>query len=121
MSETLRVELEPLGVRVVTVMCGSVNTPMFTKPSGRMNLLVTSHYYNVQETAYKERMDHLGKAMNVEVLADKLVKEILGGAKGAIWHGALASLVRIMTWVLPTWYVDRLVNAERGLKLVKRE
>lgn len=120
MSETLRVELEPLGVRVVTIMCGSVNTPMFTKPGGRMNLPETSFYYNTQDTAFKERMEHQGKAMRVEVLAEKLVKDILGGANGAIWHGALASLVRIMTWVLPTWYVDKLVNAERGIEHVKR-
>jgi 1-acylglycerone phosphate reductase len=65
-------------------------------------------------------MDHQSKAMKVDVLADKLVRDILGGAKGMIWHGALASLVRYMTWALPTWIVDRLVNAERGLGHVKR-
>ncbi|KAJ4287148.1 hypothetical protein N0V90_012546 [Kalmusia sp. IMI 367209] len=119
-SETLRLELEPLGVRVVTVMCGSADTPMFGKPSGRMKLSETSHYYNVQETAYKERLDHQSKAMKVHVLADKLVKDILGGAKGKIWHGAFAPLVRFITWAFPTWLVDRMVNAERGLGHVKR-
>jgi 1-acylglycerone phosphate reductase len=118
-SETLRVELEPLGVRVVTVMCGSADTPMFGKPGGKMNLPETSYYYNVQDAAYKERMDHQKTAMNVEVLADKLVKDIIGGTSGVIWHGALASLVRFMTWAFPTWYVDKLVNGERGVKLVQ--
>lgn len=112
--------MEPLGVRVVTIMCGSANTPMFSKPGGRMKLSETSHYYNVQDTAYEERMEHQGKAMKVDVLADKLVKDILGGAKGAIWHGALASLTRFMTWACPTWLVDKMVNGERGLDLVRR-
>jgi len=120
MSETLRLELEPLGVRVVTVMCGSADTPMFGKPGGKMELPETSHYYNVQDAAYKERMDHQSKATKVEVLADKLVKDILSGAKGLIWHGAFASLVRFITWAFPTSYVDKLVNAERGLGQVKR-
>jgi 1-acylglycerone phosphate reductase len=112
--------MEPLGVRVVTVMCGSADTPMFTKPSGKLNLPETSYYYNVQTAAYKERMDHRSKAMKVDVLAEKLVKEILGGAKGLVWRGALASLVRFITWALPGWLVDRLVNGERGVNLVKR-
>ncbi|KAK9371401.1 NAD(P)-binding protein [Lipomyces kononenkoae] len=119
-SETLRLELEPLGVRVVTVMCGSADTPMFSKPGGQMKLPETSYYYNVQDAAYKERMDHRAKAMKVEVLADKLVKDILGGAKGQIWHGAFAPLVRLATWAFPTWYVDKFVNTQRGLEQVKR-
>ncbi|EXJ73923.1 uncharacterized protein A1O5_02217 [Cladophialophora psammophila CBS 110553] len=120
MSEILRLELEPLGVRVVTAMCGSANTPIFDKPGGQMKLPETSYYYNVQDAATKERMDHKGKAMKVEVLADKLVKEILGGAKGPVWHGAFAPLVRFATWAFPRWYLDKLVNAERGLDQVKR-
>ncbi|TKA62834.1 hypothetical protein B0A55_09161 [Friedmanniomyces simplex] len=119
-SETLRLELEPLGVRVVTVMSGSADTPMFGKPGGQLRLPKTSYYYNAQDAANQERMDHQSKATKVEVLAEKLVEEVLGGAKGQIWHGAFASLVRFMTWAFPTWYVDRLVNAERGLGQVKR-
>jgi 1-acylglycerone phosphate reductase len=65
-------------------------------------------------------MDHQSKATKVEVLADKLVKDILGGAKGPIWHASFAQLVRIMTWAFPTRYVDKLVNAERGLEYVTR-
>lgn len=93
---------------------------MFGKPSGRMSLPETSHYYNVQDTAYKERMEHQEKAMKVEVLANKLVKDILGEARGQIWHGALSGLVQPMTFAFLTWYVDKLVNAERGLGQVKR-
>lgn len=120
MSEILRLELEPLGVRVVTVMCGSTDTPMFDKPEGRMSVPETSHYHPAQEKAYKERMEHRKQAMNVEVLANKLVKDILGGARGIIWQGALASTVRFMTWAFPTWLVDKLVNSARGLDQVKR-
>ncbi|KAI1616476.1 hypothetical protein EDD37DRAFT_618259 [Exophiala viscosa] len=120
MSEILRLELEPLGVRVVTMMTGSADTPMFGKPGGRMRLPETSYYHGVEDAAYKERMNHQRQAMKVEVLAEKLVKDILGGTRGMIWYGALASTVRIMTWAFPTWVVDRLVNGERGLKGVNR-
>jgi 1-acylglycerone phosphate reductase len=115
-SKTLRLELEPLGVRVVTVMCGSADTPMFGKPSGQMRLPGTSHYYNVQDAVYKERMDHQGKSMKVQVLADKLVRDILGGARGTIWHGTFAPLVRFATWAFPMWLVDRLSTPNEQVK-----
>lgn len=118
-SETLKFELEPLGVRVVTIMCGSADTPMFAKPGGQMKLPKTSYYYNAQDTAYKERMDHQRQAMKVEVLAEKLVRDIVGGARGQIWHGAFAPLVRWANWLSLLWYVDKTVNAERGLGKVK--
>lgn len=120
MSEIPKLELEPLGVRVVTVMCGSADTPMFGKPGGRMRLPETSYYDGVQDAAHRERMEHRGKAVKVQVLADKLVGDILGGARGPVWHGALASITRFSTWAFPTWYVDKLVNGERGLDMVKR-
>lgn len=44
MSETLRVEMKPLGVRVVTVMCGSANTPIFNKANGQLQLPDNSYY-----------------------------------------------------------------------------
>nr|POF14034.1 short-chain dehydrogenase cctt [Quercus suber] len=120
LSETLRHELAPLGVRVVTVMCGSVDTPMFDKPGGQLRLPETSYYYHVQDAANKERSDHQGKAMKVEALADKLVNVILEGTKGLVWYGALASIVRLVTWANMTWFVDRMVNAERGVSKVQR-
>ncbi|GLI74795.1 hypothetical protein PoHVEF18_003043 [Penicillium ochrochloron] len=79
MSDTLRVELEPLGVRVVTSICGSADTPMFGKPGGPMELPESSYYHGVEEEAWKERMDHQRQATDVEVLAGKLVKEIIAG------------------------------------------
>ena len=86
-----------------------------------MRLPESSYYYNVQSAAYKERMDHQAKATKVEVQAEKLVKDILSGARGPIWHGAFASLVRFASiWAFPLDYVNKMVNNERGLDQVKR-
>ena len=120
MSETLRVELEPLGVRVITSVCGSANTPMFAKPGGPMHLPEKSYYHGVQDAAWKERMDHQRQATNVDVLAKKLVKDVVGGTRGVVWHGAFAPLVRWACWLNVAWVVDRLINSARGLSLVKR-
>ena len=118
MSETLRIELQPLGVRVVTSICGSVDTPMFGKPGDPMVLPSTSYYHGVEEAAWKERMDHQRQATNVDVLAGKLVNVIVGGASGVVWHGAFAPSVRWASWLNLTWVLDRMINSARGLGLV---
>ena len=120
MSETLRIELEPLGVRVITSICGSVDTPMFGKPGGPMSLPESSFYHGIEDAAWKERMNHQKQATNVDVLAERLVKDILGGAKGAVWRGAFASLVRWASWLNIAGWMDGLVNSSRGVKQVKR-
>ncbi len=120
MSEVMRLELEPLGVRVVTALLGSVDTPIFGKPGGKMNLPKTSYYYGIQEHAYKQRMAHQGESMKVEPFAKELVKQILSRTKGPIWHGTFAALVRFVTWACPQWYVDKAANSDRGVELVKR-
>ena len=119
MSETLRIELEPLGVRVITSICGSADTPMFNKPGHPMELPETSCYHGVQGAAFKERMDHQREAMNVDVLAGKLVGDVVGGAKGVVWHGAYAPSVRWASWLNLGWLLDRLINSARGLSQVR--
>lgn len=113
-------ELEPLGVRVITSICGSVDTPMFGKPGGPMELPESSHYHGVQDAAWKERMDHQRQATNVDVLAKKLVKDIVNGASGVVWHGAFAPSVGWASSLNITWLLDRLINSSRGLNQVKR-
>ncbi|KXX82829.1 NADPH-dependent 1-acyldihydroxyacetone phosphate reductase [Madurella mycetomatis] len=120
MSEVMRLELAPLGVRVVTVMVGSVNTPLFNRPGGRMKLREDSYYYGVSEHAYKQRMVHQGESMPVEPFAQQLVDKILGAGRGPIWYGTFATLVRFATWLFPQWYIDWSCNRDRGVELIKR-
>ncbi|USP82232.1 hypothetical protein yc1106_09506 [Curvularia clavata] len=119
-AEILRIELEPLGVRVVTSICGSVNTPMFTKPGGPMQLPETSYYRGVQDKAWQERMDHQRQATDVDVLAEKLVRDIVRGAKGVVWHGAFAPSVKWAGWLNILWVLNIMINSARGLGQIKR-
>lgn len=118
-SETMQIELEPLGVRVITGMTGSVDTPMFLKPAGKMEISETSYYHGIQEIAYEERMEHRKSAMEVGVLAEKLVAAIVNEKKGLVWEGALARMVRWMIWLIPGT-LNNMVNKARGVPQVKR-
>ncbi|KAK0734759.1 hypothetical protein B0T26DRAFT_809063 [Lasiosphaeria miniovina] len=104
MAWTGDAELAPLGVRVVTVMVGSVATPMFTRPGGRMQLPEASHYRGFEEYAHRMRLLHLDASMPVAP----------GTIRGPIWLGTYALLVRFATWAMPQWWVDQTANNDRA-------
>ncbi|KAG6358442.1 hypothetical protein INS49_014326 [Diaporthe citri] len=93
MSDTLRIEMGPLGVRVVTVMVGSASTTIFDKPGGQLHLPETSYYRypGIEEMANKQRAEHKNSCMSVDQLAPKLVKGILTGTKDPLWAGTFAT------------------------------
>ena len=82
--ETMRVELESRGVRVLTSICGFTDRPMFGKSGGPVDLPKDSYHHYIENAAWKKRMAHYQQAVNVEVLAIKLVRRIVGGARGII-------------------------------------
>lgn len=121
MSDTLRIEMEPLGVRVVTVMVGSASTTIFDKPGGQLQLPETSFYRypGIEEMANKQRAEHKNSCMSVDELAPKLVRGILTGTKDPLWAGTFATAVRWGTWAYPRWFMDWSCNVGRGLEKVK--
>lgn len=120
-SETLRIEMAPLGVRVVTVMVGSASTAIFDKPDGQLHLPGASlyKYPGLEEKAGKQRAEHKTSCMSVDELAPKLVTGILSGTPNHVWAGTFATLVRWNTWAYPRWFIDWSCNIGRGLELVK--
>src|SRR6266702_2896824 len=90
-SDTLRMELAPMGVRVVTVMTGMVktnwynNVPSFTLSPDSLYLPVVKHI-----EAGATGVDNAKNGTPVDVYAESVVKHLLGGANGRIWHGAMS-------------------------------
>lgn len=102
-SETLRLELAPLGVRVVSVITGAVDTNIMRNSS--MPMLPPSSRYLA---AKKQIIDlAMGAAedgvqrMATEAFAEKVVGDVLGGANGKIWRGEYASTVRVSSVLMP--------------------
>lgn len=114
-SESLRIELQPLGVRVLTVMLGQVstqmyaNTPAFHLPEG-------SPYDKIAGTIAIQNRGELNLNNEpAEVVARNLVKDILGGRSGRIWRGGLAGTVCLTLWLLPTRLFEWIVHLKRGV------
>lgn len=114
-SESLRIELEPLGVRVLTVMLGQVgtqiyaNSPVFRLPEG-------SPYEKIAETIARQSRGELNLNNEpAEVTARNLVRDTIGGRRGQIWRGGMAGTVYLTLWLLPTRLFEWILHLKRGV------
>lgn len=122
LSEVLRVELEPLGVRVVTPIIGAVETHIFDNSHIGPFQMPSGSYYEpirpiLQEIREGKKQPEL---TNVDVLARQLVGDILGGARGPVWRGATSTICRWLSNWLPNWLLDSLNNGARGISELQR-
>jgi len=95
-SETLRLELEPLNIKVVTVVTGQVGTNLPT-PSK----LEDSSIYKPLEPALRDRAKtHKEKSMSPETYATAVVKHVTASSPSPwFWKGTNSTV----TWVVSTF------------------
>ncbi|KAK3327467.1 putative short-chain dehydrogenase/reductase [Cercophora scortea] len=118
-SESLRLELAPLGVRVLTAMVGAVHTPIHDK-AGALNLPETSYYQAAQKVIADQRAGVLKtNSQAVDVTARSLVRDVESGRVGKVWRGGLASTVRYSVRLLPRGILERAANRVKGLEIVR--
>lgn len=115
MSETLRLELEPLGVQVLTIMLGQVktqiytNTPVFYLPEG-------SPYEKIASAIARQDSGEMNlNNESAEVTARNLARDVMSGRSGKIWRGGLAGTVALALWLLPTRLFEWVVHLNRGV------
>ncbi|KAL6229491.1 hypothetical protein BDW75DRAFT_97547 [Aspergillus navahoensis] len=99
-SDTLRVELEPLGIKVVTLFMGEVSTRLMSPDD--ISFGSESIYSVVSEKVKERSRNHAKNSMAPEEFAAEVVKEILikspGYGKGEyLWKGTNAWLI---------WFLD---------------
>ncbi|KAF2993113.1 hypothetical protein E8E14_000048 [Neopestalotiopsis sp. 37M] len=115
-SETWRLELEPLGVRVVTVVAGTVAT-RFHGNTNEIKLAEDSYYLPVKEILDKKQRGKPGsQKMSAEEFATAVVSDILAGKSGKIWRGSESTKAWIAKSILPTWILDNFMRgSESGI------
>src|SRR5579871_2131101 len=104
-SDTLRLELQPLGVKVVTVMVGMVRS-RFHDNLPPVVLPENSFYKPVENwilATTKVEEDMAKYQMPVDQFAKELVGDILAGKTGNIYKGGMSSTLRLMNWLMPAW------------------
>jgi 1-acylglycerone phosphate reductase len=97
----MRMELAPFGVKVVTVIAGSVKTNLRANTT-KERLPSTSLYLPAQDAIEKHGagQDSINRG-SPEGFAQDVVKDILKGACTKIWRGNNSTLVHYLPLVLP--------------------
>ncbi|KAI9661828.1 MAG: putative secondary metabolism biosynthetic enzyme [Bathelium mastoideum] len=120
-SETLKMELAPLGVRVVTAMVGAMETKL--SDNREVSLPPGSYYKSIEGTIKKQSRGEMQVSLNeaADVTARNLVKDTLSGRRGQIWRGGEAGRASVLSWLVPTALRERILNTERGIYQLKYE
>ncbi|MCJ1250991.1 hypothetical protein MMC30_008222 [Trapelia coarctata] len=120
-SETLRLELTPFGVHVVTVMVGSVGNTNFHANSPEYRLPPSSIYQPIERFIADTDSGKLQPPdTELDAFAADLVRDILKGRKGQVWLGNLARMTKwVSTWV-PWGMFDGMVAKGRGIDVLMK-
>ncbi|KAH8882251.1 putative hydroxybutyrate dehydrogenase [Thozetella sp. PMI_491] len=95
LDSAMRVELAPLGVKVLTIMAGAVKTSLMKK-SPEMKLPPASRYLPIEKDL-SDRAAGTGddfSLMQPGVFAQQVVHDVLKGATGKIWRGSYSTTTR---------------------------
>ena len=111
-SETLRLEMAPLGVKVATIVTGAVETNIMAN-GPEVKLPDDSLYLAVEENIVaRGKGADVKSKMKSKDFADRVVSDILGGANGKVWRGEMASTVKYATAYLPSFMMVSLFVLE---------
>ncbi|KAI1426940.1 putative short-chain dehydrogenases/reductase [Xylaria sp. FL1777] len=116
-SETLRLEMAPLGVRVVTVILGGVETTG-NDPTlkGQLELPAKSYYQKIRDVINRHyRGEIFTKKQNVDIAANNVVNDVLKGGSIFIRRGEASTISWISTTFLPHGLFTSMINGDAGL------
>ncbi|KAA8642963.1 hypothetical protein EYZ11_001086 [Aspergillus tanneri] len=119
-GETLRLEMTPLGVKVMTVMAGAIGTNIFANysppplPENSLFKAASKEIHLVESRGVVEN------CTPVSLFAKGVVDDVLGGSSGLTWRGKLASITWAATSFLPAWIMDLLIISSSGLRRISR-
>ncbi|KAG2420158.1 hypothetical protein HFD88_004958 [Aspergillus terreus] len=117
-SDTLRIELQPLGIKVVTLFMGEVSTKLMSPDT--ISFQTGSLYSDVLEHTKERSRNHAKNSMSPETFAREVVDQILIRSPGLgrgeyLWKGTNAWVVWFLNAVGWRKIFDGLVKKMVGL------
>jgi NAD(P)-dependent dehydrogenase (short-subunit alcohol dehydrogenase family) len=120
LSETIRVELQPFGVRVVTVMLGGCDTNVHADMPDLV-LPPDSRYRKIWETIDRQKKGLIyHNKQDPRVAAKNIVADIVGGRRSYVWRGTASTLCWFSTTFMPNSMFVDMANQDKGLDVLAR-
>lgn len=102
-SETWRRELQPFGVRTITLITCAVKTEFFEN-NHAVELPETSRYFEIRDFVRDISDGRLqANAISSRQYATKVVQQVEKGAVGTVWAGTNATLLKWLWWLSPQY------------------
>jgi 1-acylglycerone phosphate reductase len=98
-SETWRLELAPLEVRVITLVTGGIATNFMTNL--QTLTMPESSYYQPIRDVIEVGFEENPYGMKPEVFAKQVLQKVERGATGKIWIGGGVGMIRPALWLMP--------------------
>lgn len=109
-SDALRMELSPLGISVVTVQPGGIESAFGDRASQAVNLATDSPYQAIREGVMSRANESQAGATPADRFARDLVKALEGPKLPAVIRlGQKSTLLPLMKWLLPSAWLDRVL------------
>ncbi|RYO76831.1 hypothetical protein DL766_001878 [Monosporascus sp. MC13-8B] len=120
LGATLRTELAPLRVRVVTLKTGGVRTDLFNNASP-VKLPQGSLYAPLREFIEERKMLEAGSYMDADQYARTVVSQLLRpSVKQVVWQGGMTTIAWILSWFGWDSLLDRLLIKGNRLDEIQR-
>ncbi|PVH80471.1 short-chain dehydrogenase/reductase [Cadophora sp. DSE1049] len=110
-GETWRLELQPLGVRTITIITLGVKSTSDKAPS-QIEIPETSPYFPIRSLIRNVLDGHLKTGgITTREYAKQVVREVEKGTSGMVWAGGNASLVAWGWYLSPQFVKDMMVQS----------
>ncbi|CAJ0544063.1 Ff.00g040640.m01.CDS01 [Fusarium sp. VM40] len=112
-SDTLRLELSPLGIRVVTLFMGEVSTGLMSADS--INFGPDSLYADIEGKVKERSLGHTKTSIRPSPFAQQVVDSVLKQKTSYVWKGTNAFVVWFLNAFDPRKVFDSIMKSPVGL------
>jgi 1-acylglycerone phosphate reductase len=112
-SDTLRLELSPLGIRVVTLFMGEVSTGLMS--ADNINFGPDSLYADIEGKVKERSLEHTKTSIRPSPFAQQVVDSVLKQKTSYVWKGTNAFIIWFLSAFGPRKVFDSIMKSSVGL------
>jgi len=120
LSDSLRMELRPLGIDVVTVQPGGIQSSFGDRAADEVQMAPDSPYQAIREGVLSRANESQSDATPADVFANQLVKQLdVQNPPAVIRLGQKSTMLPLLKWSLPTAWLDRILSSRFQLNRLR--